>query len=171
MTYHAETITPQAAFIAASCFLADERERWYVRHDDPAPINLVVSTDPLLSLASFFIGHSRVISGGTLLHRPAISDDARFQYLRQEWYEERGATSSITEMANCRSYLRIMTMGPNVTKLIFRQMEQEGDEPDMWFVALQMLTGADPVTEEARGDFKAMADLWLHWGLANGYAW
>lgn len=94
-----------------------------------------------------------------------------FQALLANWREERGATSSITEMAMCSSYLRIIGLGPDVIRLIFRQMEREGDEPDMWFVALQMLTGADPVTEEARGNFKAMADLWLDWGRANGYAW
>ncbi|MBI2292135.1 MAG: hypothetical protein HYU73_17805 [Betaproteobacteria bacterium] len=100
-----------------------------------------------------------------------VSEDAIFQELVLKWRAERGATSSITEMAMCRSYLQIIAIGPRAITLIFRQMEQEGDEPDMWFVALQMLTGADPVTEEARGDFKAMADLWLNWGRASGYAW
>jgi hypothetical protein len=34
--------------------------------------------------------------------------------------------------------------------LILRKMEDEDDEPDMWFVALQSLTNADPVTDEIR---------------------
>ena len=50
-------------------------------------------------------------------------------------------------------------------------MQEEGDEPDMWFVALQILTGGDPVTDEIRGDFKAMADRWLEWAASAGYAW
>ena len=108
---------------------------------------------------------------GNLPSYRVISDEAQFQQLLSNWHAERGATSSITEMAMCRSYLRIIAMGPKVISLIFAQMEREGEEPDMWFMALQMLTGADPITEEARGDFKAMADLWLHWGRANGYAW
>src|ERR1019366_4678716 len=106
---------------------------------------------------------------GNLPSYRVISDEAQFQQLLSNWHAERGATSSVTEMAMCRSYLRIIAMGPKVISLIFAQMEREGEEPDMWFMALQMLTGADPITEEARGDFKAMADLWLHWGRANGY--
>jgi len=62
-------------------------------------------------------------------------------------------------------------MGPDVLPLILRQMANEGDEPDLWFVALQMLTGADPVIDDARGNFKEMAKLWLDWASRNGYAW
>lgn len=98
-------------------------------------------------------------------------DEATFRSLLTKWHDERGATSSITEMVLCRSYLQIIAMGSKAIPLIFRQMEQEADEPDMWFVALQVITSADPVTPEARGNFKAMADLWIHWGRINGYAW
>jgi hypothetical protein len=101
-----------------------------------------------------------------------VSDAARFQQYIQSWRIERGATSSIPEMVMCRSHLLIIAMGPRIAlPLIFTQMESEGDEPDMWFVALQVLTHADPVTDEIRGDFKAMADRWLQWALDNGYAW
>jgi len=96
---------------------------------------------------------------------------AEFVSLRERWYAERGATSSITEMAMCRSYLQIIALGRSAIPLILRQMHQEGAEPDMWFVALQILTGADPVTDEIRGDFAAMAARWLDWALQNGYAW
>jgi hypothetical protein len=94
-----------------------------------------------------------------------------FQLLLDRWHVERGATSSITEMAMCRAHLRIIGMGPSVVPLILRKMQEEGDEPDMWFVALQMLTGKDPVTDEIRGDFKAMADRWLQWAADCGYVW
>lgn len=82
-----------------------------------------------------------------------IPETTFFKLLVEQWLVERGATSSITEMA-CRSYLRIIGMGRSAIPLILRQMNQEGDEPDMWFVALQMLiTGEDPVTDEIRWDF------------------
>jgi hypothetical protein len=94
-----------------------------------------------------------------------------FDKLRAEWHTERGATSSITEMVMCQAHLKIIAMGPRAVPLILRRMEDEGAQPDMWFVALQMLTSADPVTDEIRGDFPAMARRWLDWAAAHGYAW
>ena len=87
-----------------------------------------------------------------------------FDRLVQKWREERGATSSITAMAMCPSYQRIIAMGEKVVPLILHELEEEGDEPDMWFWALKAITGADPVADEDRGDMKAMADAWLAWG-------
>ncbi len=109
--------------------------------------------------------------GADLVPLRRSADVNAFQTLRDQWRIERGATSSVTEMAMCRSYLRIIGMGPDVLPLILRQMANEGDEPDLWFVALQMLTGADPVIDDARGNFKEMAKLWLDWASRNGYAW
>jgi hypothetical protein len=103
--------------------------------------------------------------------RAIYSDEARFQLLMQQWHVERGATSSITEMAMCRSYLQIIGMGQTAIPMILRQIQGEGDEPDMWFVALQILTGVDPVTDPIRGDFKAMANSWIQWAVNAGYAW
>jgi hypothetical protein len=100
-----------------------------------------------------------------------VPQETLFKLLVHEWHSERGATSSITEMAVCRSYLRIIAMGPTAISLVLRQMESEGSYPDMWFVALQMLTGNDPVTDEIRGDFRAMAERWLIWARLSGYAW
>ena len=99
-----------------------------------------------------------------------LPEPAYFKLLVDQWRAERGATSSITEMVMCRSHLRIIGMGENAIPLILHEMEREGDEPDMWFVALQILTGEDPVTDEIRGDFKAMADRWLEWAATAGYA-
>ena len=95
----------------------------------------------------------------------------RFHYLVSQWRKERGATSSITEMVMCRSHLHIIGTGPVAIPFILREMEDEGDDPDMWFVALQMLTGADPVTDDARGNFKKMAVLWFDWAHRHGHVW
>jgi hypothetical protein len=94
-----------------------------------------------------------------------MPDETRFEALRLQWHQERGATSSITEMALCRSYYAIIGMGPAVVPIILRQMEREGDEPDMWFWALQMITGVDPVPQQSRGRIKEMANAWIEWGM------
>jgi len=94
-----------------------------------------------------------------------------FENLIAQWHVERGATSSITDMAMCDSYLKIIAKGPDVVPLILAQLRSEGDEPDQWFWALQFLAGVDPVAEEDRGDFLKMSRAWLAWGDAEGYGW
>jgi len=110
-------------------------------------------------------GYSRAL--GTVAVEP---DALKFLGLVSQWRKERGATSSITKMAMCPSYQRIIAMGERVIPFILRELESEGDEPDMWFWALQVLTGNDPVSDEARGNMKKMADAWLDWARRR-YAW
>jgi hypothetical protein len=102
----------------------------------------------------------------------AVVSDAtwEFRQLVASWRKERGATSSITKMAMCPSYQRIIAKGELTIPLILREMEIEDDEPDQWFWALAVITGADPVPDEARGDIIQMAKAWLDWGRSR-YAW
>jgi hypothetical protein len=95
----------------------------------------------------------------------------RFKALVAQWRIERGATSSITAMAICDSYQKIIGMGREVVPLIIAQMRSELPEPDQWFWALQVITGVDPVAEEDRGDFVKMSQSWINWAENEGYAW
>jgi hypothetical protein len=70
----------------------------------------------------------------------------------------------------CPSYQRIIGMGGRVVPLILREMENEGDDPDHWFWALEMITGADPVPVEAYGDTVQMAQAWHSWAEGR-YVW
>jgi hypothetical protein len=96
--------------------------------------------------------------------------DVEFEYFRSKWITERGATSSITEMVLCPSYQCIIAKGPIVIPLILRQMEREGDEPDMWFWALRVLTNANPILESDQGNIVKMAKSWLKWARGR-YVW
>jgi hypothetical protein len=100
-----------------------------------------------------------------------IPDPALFQQLSSQWREERGATSSITRMAVCPSYQRIIGMGAKAIPLILRQLENEVDDPDHWFWALQSITGENPVSNDARGNMREMARAWLDWAYMSGYDW
>lgn len=95
---------------------------------------------------------------------------ARFRLLAEKWRKERGITSSATKMAICPSYQRIIGMGERVVPLILRQMQDEGDDPDHWFWALEMITDADPIPVEAYGDTVRMAEAWFSWAEGK-YAW
>ena len=71
-------------------------------------------------------------------------------------------------MAEHPAYQQIIAMGLEVVPLLFRELERE---PDHWFRALHVLTGADPVPPESRGKIREMAAAWLRWGRDQGYQW
>jgi hypothetical protein len=100
-----------------------------------------------------------------------VEDRSRFEQLVTKWRGERGATSSTIDIVLCPSYQSIIAMGEKAIPLILGQMRAEGDDPDQWFWALQVLTGQDPVDEEDEGNFRKMAQAWLGWAAHEGYAW
>lgn len=133
-------------------------------------LNLVTFT-PRYDWYSIGNFHISIVCTDRPVVRPIISDDALFQHLTERWHLERGATSSVTKMATCRSYQRIIGMGRQVAvPLILNDLAARPENPDHWFWALQALTGEDPVPEDARGDMRRMAQAWLQWGRSNGYA-
>jgi hypothetical protein len=97
-------------------------------------------------------------------------DWQRFRLLAERWREERGITSSVTKMVLCPSYQRIISMGDRAVPLILRSMTDEGNDPDHWFWALEMITGEDPIPVQAYGNTRRMAQAWLDWAKGK-YAW
>ena len=98
-------------------------------------------------------------------------DEIKFQRLAAEWAEQRGASSSLTEIVLCEAYQSIIGMGKRAVPHILRQIRSEGDDPDQWFWALRMITLQDPVASEDRGNFVKMAQSWLEWGERNWHVW
>ena len=89
-----------------------------------------------------------------------------FFSLARSWKEERGPSSSTTDLAMCPSYQRIIGLGPAVLPVLLRELERE---PDHWFWALKAITGVDPVPVSSRGKVREMARLWIEWGRKQGY--
>lgn len=144
-----------------------EHKRYFVASNiDYYPLEISTEVETGSSSLIYWLHYPTDPRSLELLRLQTVFDD-----LVSQWRKERGATSSITEIVMCRSHLRIIGMGPMAIPLILREMEDEGDDPDMWFVALQMLTGADPVTDDARGNFKKMAALWFDWAHRHEYVW
>lgn len=100
-----------------------------------------------------------------------LDDYLVFKALIDEWHVQRGTTSSLTEMVLCPAYQSIIGMGQKVIPLILTQLEAEGDDPDHWFWALQVLTRANPVRDEDQGNLARMSQAWLRWAASEGYAW
>jgi hypothetical protein len=107
----------------------------------------------------------------TLATQPPVEDWLKFKNLVSQWRRERGARSSITEVATCPAYQSIIGMGEVAVGFILAELELESGDPDQWFWALRAITGADPVSDEDRGNYRRMARSWLQWAQENGYAW
>src|SRR5574343_1274585 len=88
-----------------------------------------------------------------------------FKKLTARWQQETALVSSPSKIAMHDAYQRTIGLGPAVLPLVFEELERR---PHWWFWALRALTGADPVTDEQRGDLTAMRDAWLLWREENG---
>lgn len=99
-----------------------------------------------------------------------LTDKLKFNDLVQRWHDERGATSSISDMILCESYQKIIGMGQRAVPLIIDRLRIEIDDPDHWFAGLAAITCKDPVPESAYGDTVKMAEAWLAWAETD-YAW
>ena len=95
-----------------------------------------------------------------------LDNAMRFQALAQRWKAKRGATSSIHELCTTDAYLSIMAMGRDALPLLLAQLQQEGDHPDHWLVALSHIARVDPVPAEDKGSLPKMAKAWLEWAAS-----
>ncbi len=94
---------------------------------------------------------------------PKLKRWIKFKKLVNDWRNERGARSSITDMSMLPSYQKIIGLGPDAVPLILAELKSEGDDPDQWFWALRAITQENPVKAEEQGDFRAMATAWFKW--------
>jgi len=93
------------------------------------------------------------------------SIEQKFRGLARQWKEETRFVSSVQDMVSNAAYLQIIAMGKDALPLLLNELRRE---PDHWFVALQAITGLNPISESARGDVRAMARSWLEWGERHG---
>jgi len=100
----------------------------------------------------------------------SISDaQSDFNFLRDRWHEEYGATSSMTRIVSTPTYRWIIQQGPRFVPFIIKDLETS-DEPDHWFEALRQITNADPVDPRDRGNRRKMAKAWIKWYRSQGHA-
>lgn len=92
--------------------------------------------------------------------------DQRFAELAATWREETAAKSSLSEMYLSPSYQRIIALGESVVPVLLQALKEQ---PEHWFWALEMITGADPVAPDDAGSLPRMAAAWLAWGRSAGY--
>jgi hypothetical protein len=91
--------------------------------------------------------------------------DRRFHRLVDEWKDGTRFLSSIHDMVSHPAYLQIIGMGQEALPLLINELRRE---PDHWFVALQAITGTNPIPFSACGNVDAMARAWLNWAEKRG---
>ena len=129
-----------------SCYHSNYRAKpWHINY----------STGPYLGSPISQTAISKNISKKEELKR-------EFKSLVNEWHKERAFISSVTEIAMCKSYQRIIGMGKDVLPFIIYQLKEEGENPDHWFWALKAITGENAVHPEHRGNMKKMAEDWIN---------
>lgn len=104
--------------------------------------------------------------------QPVLDDragtDQEFARLASEWKNATGHLSNISQKTGHRAYQAIIAMGTRAIPLILQELESE---PNDWFMALEKITGEDPVPESSYGLVNKMSKAWLDWGRSRGYEW
>ncbi|MCA1789688.1 MAG: hypothetical protein LC667_07475 [Thioalkalivibrio sp.] len=90
---------------------------------------------------------------------------AEFEQLAEQWREETGHMSSAISITQHPAYLRIIAMGPAVVPLILDDLQRTRS---LWFTALRLLTGINPVQPGDKGNVRRLANAWITWGRERG---
>ncbi len=92
----------------------------------------------------------------------------RFRRLAATWQEAVAHHSSSRMRYNHPAYHEIISLGSAVVPLLLQDLEATGRH---WFIALQTITGADPIPDADAGKIAKMKEAWLRWGRENGFQW
>jgi hypothetical protein len=104
-------------------------------------------------------------------HRDAVTPMSRqpvwqrLADLAATWREERGFSSSLTDLVLSPSYQRVIALGRPVVPYLLAELAAR---PDHWFWALSAITGVNPVPDQGAGNLQAMTEAWLRWGDKEG---
>lgn len=99
-----------------------------------------------------------------------LQDWIKFSLLASEWKKQRGTMSSVNDMVALPAYQSIIAMGEPAVPLLIAQLKSEGDDPDLWFWALALITNENPIEHKDQGNFSKMAKSWINWAIEEGHA-
>lgn len=88
------------------------------------------------------------------------TDREVFRANYEQWLEDSMLDSLPGAMRAHESYQAIVAMGQRVVPLIAAELRRS---PGFIFLALEDITGADPVDESSMGNLGATTDAWLKW--------
>lgn len=101
-------------------------------------------------------------------YRTAEADpelEREFRALVEEWINDTAYSSDPTEKFMHHAHLKIIGMGTQVVPLILREVQKMSGH---WFLALESITKANPVTPKDEVSLERTANAWLEWGRREG---
>ncbi len=108
------------------------------------------------------VAESREVTGSS--KDEALHEE--FYALAAHWREETFGQSLAAPGILHPAYLRIIGMGEQAIPWILAELQERGGQ---WYVALQSITGEDPVPEADRGQRPKMRAAWRAWGREHGW--
>jgi hypothetical protein len=90
----------------------------------------------------------------------------QFQQLTQTWRSETNYLSNLGAAAENPAHQQIVKLGEEAIPLILEDYKKGGS---WWALTLMEITGINLVTEEIAGKYDEVRDIWLTWGVENGY--
>lgn len=90
----------------------------------------------------------------------AAVSPAQVDEIIEDWLNQAEFVSSIDEMRLLPSYSTLIELGYAALPRIIASLSRD---PSMLGIAAADITGENPVTEEIRGDVRAMAGAWIGW--------
>ena len=85
----------------------------------------------------------------------------KFDRFLAEWRQQRAFISNYDRIVACPGHLSIVAMGQDALPLIMEELEKGASDP--FFRALELITSAQPVRHEDRGNLEKMNKAWLDW--------
>lgn len=95
-----------------------------------------------------------------------ISDRQRFELLTLTWQRDTQLSSISLDLTAHSAYQQIIGMGERALPYIFEKLALGQAH---WYIALQAITGINPIKKEHRGNIPKMTEDWIEWGRSNGY--
>ena len=89
---------------------------------------------------------------------------SRFRKLVEKWRAQTIYMSSIDEIVEHPAFQEIVAMGEDIIPEILGEIRYQ---PDLLFLALQIITGENPMSQTGKGDVLAAVDAWLQWANRN----
>ena len=104
----------------------------------------------------------------TVATEPTETIEEKFRRLASAWRTGTAYVSSSNDLVAHPAFQEIVGMGPGVIPLLLRELENRTGHLHR---ALRQITGADPVPPCDRGNIDKAAEVWLRWGMEQGFQW
>jgi hypothetical protein len=113
---------------------------------------------------AYEIGHHLASTRLSRSYGSVLDKKQQFRDYFQQWKDQTGGMSSLTDITGNENYLNIISLGEGVVPDILKELQKE---PLPLFLALRVLTKEKNVGADHSGDFRAIAREWIKWGKKN----